>query len=196
MRILYISKETPLTPRGGIGTYLSYIVPAMRAAGHEVYLFTWVDWGTLIADESPFPLENTWIKHIQQHAIARASINTPAEEALATALLPDLLKCIDLWQIDVIEATDYLSPATALFSFLKSKIEHQHRLCVTYHHGFIEDFFEQDHLRPPVHRQNDLCGERLQCRVSDLVIAPSETALKNLRSYGIFTPAEVIREPY
>ena len=41
MRILYLSAETPATPAGGIATYLQYMVPAMEAAGHEVFLFTW-----------------------------------------------------------------------------------------------------------------------------------------------------------
>ncbi len=196
MRILYISKETPMTPRGGIGTYLGYIVPAMRAAGHEVYLFTWHDGADLQPQDSPFSLECTRIKRLSTAQVARASIWAAAEESLASALLPDLIQCIEEWQIDVIEATDYLSPATALFSYLKSRTAHQHRLCVTYHHGFIEDFFEHDHLQPPPNRQNELSGERQQCRMSDLVIAPSEAALRNLRSYGIFTAAQVIREPY
>ncbi len=196
MRILYISKETPMAPVGGISTYLSYIVPAMRAAGHDVYLFTWAEEKELLSDESPFPFENTWIRRISPGFLSRAAIHTPKDEALATALLPDLLRCIDLWQIDVIEATDYLSPASALFSHMKSDAGHLHRLCVTYHHGFLEDFMEQDHDHPSVYRQNEFYGERLQCRVSDLVIAPSQTALKNLRCYGILTPAQVIREPY
>lgn len=199
MRILYLSGETPIIPAGGIATYLEYMAPAMQAAGHEIFLFTWTSEPepTPSLEHSPFPPQNTWMVRIPRQALSARFPDAPPNHALAQYLLPTLLRCIEAWNIDVIEATDYQSPAIALFQHLQSSHQIHTRLCVTYNHGFIEDFIEADQIAVDTTKLIDLSGERQQCRASDLIVAPSQAAQRRLISYGV--PAElaqVVREPY
>lgn len=199
MRILYISAESPLIPAGGIATYLKYIVPAMRALGHEVFLFTWIkDQDTeLYFQNSPFSAKNIWLVSREDITILGAEALNRNNQALSMAILPHLMRCIDEWNIDVIEATDYLSPALALFQHINTTNSTKSRLCATYNHGFVEDFFDSDYMRPSPEKLRDLSGERQQCRVSDIVITPSQCAATRLQRHGIFPPeVALIREPY
>lgn len=199
MRILYISAESPLTPAGGIATYLKYIVPSMLMLGHEAFLFTWIkdQDADLYFQDSPFPAKNIWL--VSRDEVGALDTEGPNKNnhAFGMAILPHLLRCIDEWNIDVIEATDYLSPALALFQHINTKRVAKSRLCVTYNHGFVEDFFDSDYMRPSPAKLRDLSGERQQCRISDIVITPSQCAAARLDQHGIFPPEVArIREPY
>ncbi|MFM7272575.1 MAG: glycosyltransferase, partial [Gammaproteobacteria bacterium] len=198
MRILYLSAETPATPAGGIATYLQYMVPAMQAAGHEVFLFTWPKDAAqqVVLENSPFKPENTWFCRDVDSGARAHYPNGTLNHAVAYYLLPSLLRCVQEWRIDVIEATDFMGPAFFLYQQLRSTRAGHARLCATYYHGFIEDFFEADYLRAPKERLRDLAVERQQCRISDLVIAPSQAAARRLVEHGIATPVNVVREPY
>lgn len=199
MRILYISAESPLTPAGGIGTYLKYIVPSMLALGHEVFLFTWIkdQDAELYFQDSPFPAKNVWLVSRDEIGCLGAESPTRNNHAFGMAILPHVLRCIDEWNIDVIEATDYLSPALALFQHVNTTKATKSRLCATYNHGFVEDFFDSDYMRPTPEKLRDLSGERQQCRFSDIVITPSLCASERLKRHGVFPPeVALIREPY
>ncbi|QUS36085.1 glycosyltransferase [Falsirhodobacter algicola] len=198
MRILYVSRETPIHPAGGIATYLSYMVPAMRDAGHEVFLFSWTEGPGhgVPADTAPFPPGHVHLENVDLHEAWRCYPSPARNLFLANWLSQRIAAKVAEWGIDVIEATDYLSPCLDLYQNLQSASGADRQLCVTYNHGFIEDFYEADQIRlSPSSRIDHLC-ERQQCRISDLTIAPSETARGRLASYGIHERVEMIREPY
>ena len=69
-------------------------------------------------------------------------------------------------------------------------------LCVTYNHGFIEDFYDADQIYGTQQAKDDLVGERQQCRASDLIIAPSRVCVSRMAAYGIADNVTMIREPY
>jgi hypothetical protein len=73
MRILYVTKESPLQPSGGIGTYVDYIARAMAASGHEVFLFTWVDSEDYraVIDYGPFRSDHVRIERIDRNRVWR-----------------------------------------------------------------------------------------------------------------------------
>ena len=198
MRILYVSAESPATPAGGIATYLQYVVPAMEAAGHEVFLFTWPKDPAqqLVLEMSPFRPAHTWFCRDTDNAARAMYPGASQNHAVGSYLLPALLRCVEEWRIDVVESTDFLGPAFFLYQHIRTSNSSRKPLCATYYHGFIEDFYEADYLRPPRDRLRDLAVERQQCRISDLVIAPSRAARRRLLSHHIEVPVEVIREPY
>jgi glycosyltransferase involved in cell wall biosynthesis len=197
MRILYVSKETPFTPAGGIATYLAHMVPAMRAAGHEAFLFTWTDARTaaLPADTAPFDRDRVHVEHVDPDEIWRIVPVASRSLCLSTWLADRLLRRIEEWGIDVVEATDYLAPALTAFQRLQTRPGAARRLCVTYNHGFIEDFYEADQIAADRGAEIDHLCERQQCRASDLVVAPSQAARARLEGYGIGR-IHATREPY
>jgi len=198
MRILYVSQEAPFFPAGGIATYLSYMAPAMAALGHEVFIFSWSDdkSSQKILDVSPFKPENVHIEPINHDEVWRVWPVDSHNQMLASWLAPRIMEKIREWGIDVIEATDFLAPALTLFQEIQSSADSKDVLCTTYNHGFIEDFFEADQLRLPSDARFNHLNERQQCRVSDLVVAPSQASRQRLVSYGIVDDVEVVREPY
>lgn len=198
MRILYLTRESPIFPSGGIGTYLGYMVEAMERAGHEVFLFTWADRKTFTppADVAPFRRDRVHIELIDEHEVWREVPIGSKNLSLATYLAPRIEPVLRDWGIEVIEATDFLSPALALFQALQTRAGNENLLCVTYNHGFIEDFYEADQIRVPEAVRTDLVCERQQCRASDLVIAPSRCTEARLASYAIRKNVAVVREPY
>lgn len=198
MRILYVSRETPVFPAGGIATYMEYMVPAIQAAGHEVFLFSWSEANPYAEPSSfaPFKPENVHIEKVNSHEAWRVYPVTSHSLYVSNWLADRILEKIDDWNIDVVEATDYLSPGLTLFQRMQTRSGADQRLLVTYNHGFIEDFFEADQIRlNPVAQANHLC-ERQQCRISDLIIAPSENTRSRLSTYGIENSVEMVREPY
>ncbi|MGI3164896.1 glycosyltransferase [Pseudooceanicola sp. 200-1SW] len=198
MRILYVSRETPLAPAGGIATYLEYMVPAMEAAGHEVFLFSWTEAETPARPlrHAPFRADRVHIEAIDPRELWRIC-PVPAHNLFVASWMSDrIAEKVRDWQIDVVEATDFLAPCLTAYQALQARQGASDRLFVTYNHGFIEDFFEADQLPlPDAARLNNLC-ERQQARGSDLVIAPSLAAAARLQSYGISDRVEVVREPY
>lgn len=198
MRILYVSRETPLQPSGGIATYLEYMVPAMRAAGHEVFLFSWSEVQPYVepADYAPFKPENVHIEPVNPHEVWRVLPVNSHNLFISHWLAERITAKMREWQIDVVETTDFLAPGLTMYQQLQTRSGADQQLLVTYNHGFIEDFFEADQYQWNEHaRLNHLC-ERQQCRISDLIIAPSETARSRLTSYGIDQKVEMVREPY
>jgi glycosyltransferase involved in cell wall biosynthesis/GT2 family glycosyltransferase len=198
VRILYVTNESPFFPLGGIGTYLSYAAKGMSEAGHDVYFLTWT-YDDVLRDElvyTPFIQDNVRILKIAGAAVWQRFPNGPYNHGLANYLLPEIWDCVELWQIDVVEVADYLSPALAFFQDLQSRATGRNVLCVTYNHGFTEDFYDADQIAPKHEAQDDMVGERQQCRASDLVVAPSATAVRRLASYGIIDNVRLLREPY
>ncbi|MBT9383264.1 glycosyltransferase [Pseudooceanicola sp. CBS1P-1] len=198
MRILYVSRETPFTPSGGIATYLEYMVPAMQAAGHEVYLFTWTEGphALRLPDTAPFRRDHVHVEHLDPRQVWR-QCPVPSHNLFMASHLADALhRVIAEWRIDVVEGTDFLAPCLTAYQGIQTRAGAERQLLVTYNHGFIEDFYEADQIDMDAGaRMNHLC-ERQQCRVSDLVIAPSRTAQARLAGYGITENVAALREPY
>jgi glycosyltransferase involved in cell wall biosynthesis len=198
MRILYLSRETPLHPAGGIATYLEYMVPAMRAAGHEVFLFSWSEARPYVEpdDYAPFKPGNVHIEPVNAHEAWRVFPVGSRNLVMSHWLADRIAAKIREWDIDVVEATDYLAPGLTLFQQLQTRAGADRRLFVTYNHGFIEDFFEADQIMLGRDARTDHLCERQQCRISDLVIAPSRAVRDRLATYGITEAVETVREPY
>ena len=117
MRILYVSYETPIHPAGGIATYLEYMAAGMQAAGHEVFLFSWTDAKDYVEplDYTPFQRDHVHIERINKHEIWRVIPVDSENLYLATWLSERIQAKIKEWQIDVVEATDWLAPCLALY---------------------------------------------------------------------------------
>ncbi|WP_118134226.1 glycosyltransferase [Oceanicella sp. SM1341] len=197
MRILYVTNESPLFPAGGIATYIAYMAEAMRAQGHEVFLLSWHfrDPGP-VEDFSPFEPSHVRILRLSLPRLHAKFPHSHHNIATSALLEPEIGRLVREWQIDVVEAPDFLSPALSFFQGWQSRADRPDLLCVSYNHGFIEDFYEADQIGPKIATQNDLSGERQQLRASDLVIAPSQVALRRLNSYGIVDNVSLVREPY
>ena len=148
MRILYVTKESPLFPAGGIGTYLGYMAQAMADAGHEVYLFTWAEHAhrMLTSAYAPFKPQHVHIEWIDPSNVWRHTPVASFNHALATYLRARIRHCVESWDIDVIEATDFLASALTYFQDVQTRRADRARFCVTYNHGFIEDFHEADQI--------------------------------------------------
>ena len=198
MRILYVSRETPLHPSGGIATYLEYMVPAMRNAGHEVFLFSWSESQPFARpiDYAPFKEENVHIESVNAHEAWRV-FPVHGHNLFISHWLADRIACkVREWDIDIIEATDFLAPCLTLFQQLQTRNGAERQLLSTYNHGLMEIVFEADQLRYPDWSVLNNLSERQQCRISDLVLAPSRAAELRLQSIGISSNVEVTREPY
>ena len=198
MRILYVSYETPIHPAGGIATYLEYMAAGMQAAGHEVFLFSWTDAKDYVEplDYTPFQRDHVHIERINKHEIWRVIPVDSENLYLATWLSERIQAKIKEWQIDVVEATDWLAPCLALYQEMQASRLGRDKLLVTYNHGFMDTFFEADQVGVnQSNLVNQLC-ERQQCRISDLVIAPSQVSVGRLAGHGIETEVRLIREPY
>lgn len=187
-----------MQPAGGIATYLQYIVPAMRAAGHDVFLFSWCENHPSLRPMTyaPFEPDNVHIEFVNCHEVWRIIPVVSQNLFIAEWLSDKIIAKMREWEIDIVESTDYLSPCLTLYQKIQAKAGADRQILVTYNHGFIEDFFESDQIRFGTNEKiNHLC-ERQQCRVSDVVIAPSECARARLGTYGIKHQVTTVREPY
>lgn len=198
MRILFVSSESPLYPAGGIGTYLDYIAPALVAAGHEIFLFTWrPDTDKLPAQSfGAFRAENVHIEKINADHVHHTYPSRSHFQSMSCWISERLRKVVADWQIDVVEATDYQAPGWAYFTDTKVACSATSPLLVTYHHGLSEVMFEADQIGYPEWARADNLQERQQMRASDLVIAPSMAINHRLQSLDISVPVEVVREPF
>ncbi|MEM9049030.1 MAG: glycosyltransferase [Pseudomonadota bacterium] len=198
MRILYVSSESPLLPSGGAGTYIDYMARSMSAQGHDVFLLTWVDEAkrARIADYSPFQADRVRVLTLNRRQLWREAPVESSDLVLSTHLRRQIAQLVADWRIDVVEATDFFAPALPFFQDFQSRAGNQTTLCVTYNHGFIQDFYAADQLRVPRGVEVDLVCERQQCRVSDLVVTPSAAAAARLAGYGIRDNVAMTREPY
>ena len=199
MRILYVYPESPLfTDGGGAATYLGYMAKAMRDAGHEVFLFTWRDSDSRTKPRyiDPFFADNVHIEKFSRNKLVNSLPVFSADLSISIWLKDRIAHHASEWNIDVVETSDFYAPCLDYFQSVQSSYEGKSRLCVTYHHGFIEDIYEASQLHVPIHAQLNQLGERQQCRSSDLVIAPSVTAMKRLATYGIKDNVFQSREPY
>lgn len=196
MRLLYVTYESPIFPAGGIGTYLANAARAMEAAGVEVYLFTWTYEKAEVHDFTPFEHQRVKILRLNGADVWRKYPTGPYDYAVSNFIRQELAACVRNWRIDVVEATDYLAPVLAFFQDLQSQSGNQDLLCVSYNHGFIEDFYDSDQISPDSITQDQLSSERQQLRTSDVVIVPSLAALRRLEGYDIVDNVQLIREPY
>ncbi|MEL6234819.1 MAG: glycosyltransferase [Pseudomonadota bacterium] len=198
MRILYVSSESPILPSGGAGTYISYMARAMEEQGHEVFLLTWIDSTrqARIKDYSPFRPDHVRLLTLDRRQMWREAPIESSDLVVSTFLQRRIAELVAEWRIDVVEATDFFSPALVFFQDLQTRAGNEATLCVTYNHGFIQDFYAADQLRVPRGVEIDLVCERQQCRISDLVVTPSEAARARLAGYGIDANVEMVREPY
>jgi len=196
MRILYITPESPLNSAGGIGTYIGYAVEAMIAAGHDVFIFTWTYSNKPIVYQIPFNKNNTHVEYISGDSIWLKYPQGPYNHAFSQFICSKITEFIDYWDIDVVEATDYLSPALMLFSnkqILKNK---KKIIKSTFNHGFIDEVYLASHQSKSLAVACDLAGERQQCRFSDIVFTPSLNAKSKLSKYGISSNVELVYEPF
>lgn len=198
MRILFVSSETPLFPSGGIATYLEYMVPALKAQGHEVFLFTFRDEKALVAPETTAPFDTDKV-HIELYRSEAVHVSYPSrshDQSVAFYIAARLERVIEDWNIDVVEATDYQAPCMALFQVLQSRAGAEKRLLTTFHHGLSEVIFEADQISYPEWARANNIAERQQMRLSDLVIAPSQASLARLQTLGVHNETRIVREPY
>lgn len=198
MRILFVSSETPLFPAGGIATYLEYMVPALKSQGHDVYLFSFRDESGFFPPKTTEPFDKDKV-HIELLSEINIHDKFPSRSPFQGAsfyLARRLESFIDLWDIDVVEATDYQAPCLALFQALQTKKGAERRLFSTFHHGLSEVIFEAEQIGYPDWGVANNLAERQQMRVSDLVVVPSRASEVRLRSLDIRTQTSLVREPY
>lgn len=196
MKILYVSSESPLFPAGGIGTYISFAASAMAAMGHSVFLLTWTYESREIVSYAPFEPERVRIVELDGNFVWRNYPDGPYHIAFAHILAEQINKCVAEWSIDVVEACDFQSPALGFYRQHQGSSRASDVLCVTYNHGLLEQSYEAARVGVSMTSAAELVGEREQCRISDLVVAPSQKAKRTLSQYGISHNCEIIREPY
>lgn len=196
MNILYVSSESPIYPAGGIGTYIGYAAAAMRELGHNIYLLTWTYNNKEFFESKIFTKQNVEVVNLSGEVIWKKFPSGPYNIGCAYAIEKRISECVDRWSIDVVEACDYLSPALKFFTKHQSSRRAKDLVCVTYNHGLSEQSYEAARLGVGAASAAELVGERQQCRISDLVIAPSLKAKSTLARYDILENVEVIREPF
>ncbi len=198
MRIMFVSGETPLFPAGGIATYLCHIVPALKACGHEVFLFTFLDVTQYCVTKatSPFDPDNVHVEIIDVKVVHERYPSISHFHAVSNYLVAPLLDLVKKWEIDVIEATDYQAPCLALFQLLQTRIGAERQLLSTYHHGLGEVIFEADQIAYPNWAKANNLAERQQMRSSDLVVVPSCASEARLRTLDVRCETRLVREPY
>jgi glycosyltransferase involved in cell wall biosynthesis len=198
MRILFVSSETPLFPSGGIATYLEYMVPALKSQGHDVYLFSFREESAFFSPETmePFDKDKVHIEIIREKNTHMRFPSISNFQSISFYIARRLETFIDLWDIDVVETTDYQAPCLALFQALQAKKGSERRLFSTFHHGLSEVIFEADQIGYPDWAIANNLAERQQMRVSDLVVVPSRASEARLRSLDIQTQTSLVREPY
>lgn len=198
MRILFVSSETPLFPAGGIATYLEYMVPALRAQGHDVFLFTFREEQGFVPPVSaaPFDKDKVHIELINEHRVHAKFPSRSHFQAVAYHLATRLMRMIEEQDIDVVETTDWQAPCLALFHALQSRAGAERRLFSTFHHGLSEIIFEADQIGYPDWALANGVAERAQMRISDLVIAPSNASARRLKTLGNDAEIRIVREPY
>ena len=198
MRLLFVSSETPLFPAGGIATYLDYMVPALKAQGHDVFLFTFRDAETFVppASVAPFDEDNVHIELINDRTVHTQFPSASHFQTVSHYLASRLMQVIEDHDIDVIEATDWQAPCLALFQALQTRAGAERRLFSTFHHGLSEVIFEADQIGYPQWARANGVAERQQMRISDVVIAPSGASAARLTTLGIDSEIRIVREPY
>lgn len=198
MRILFVTSESPIFPGGGIATYLSYMVPALKELGHELFLFTFRNANDYIHPSSfePFDQEKVHIELVDDQPIHSKFPSPSHFQSQSHFLSRKLWDLVHDWEIDIIESTDYQAPCLALFQSIQTKRGSENRVCSTFHHGLNEVLFEADQICYPQWAIANNLAERQQMRVSDLIVAPSKASRNRLQSLGIRANMKVVREPY
>lgn len=196
MRILYVAPETPLRPAGGIATYLEYAIPAMRQAGHHVFLLTWGASDQPTREWAGLPRENVIELVTDELPVTNRFPHGPYLLALSYVLSERILQAVDDWEIDVIEACDFQSPALFAFARLQTRRKDLRPLCVTFNHGLTGDVYAAASLRMTGGALAETIAERQQMHSSDLVVCPSRHAADHISALGVNVPIEVVQEPY
>lgn len=202
MRILYVSSESPLIRQsGGIATYIGEALCALRSAGHEVALLTW----------GPASARSSWLSdwlewlgkdHLfwqdeHQHC-AEAYPGFSLAQALAEQLVPLIREVLEVFQPDVIEATDYQAPLFAFMERVRVGLEQQPCPVVVFNHGLSLDTWLHDAQWPGDESiLEDFQREIKQLHWADGVVCPSETARQRLLELSVAAEKiTVIREPF
>ncbi len=197
MNVLYCTPESPLLPGGGIGTYVEYAAASMKAAGHRVHLMTWKRPDqSLTGVTAPFDAQDTRVVEIAPEKVWEMFPAGPWSTALSQILRPEIERCVDDWDIDVVETSDYLFPAYAFFQAARTSRRYRHVVLSTFNHGLNAEAYRANQMFPDVASQHDLCSERQTLRLSDVLLCPTRYASEVARSYGIKTQAVVTAEPY
>jgi len=198
MRILFVSSETPLFPSGGIATYLEYMIPALQALGHDVFLFTFRDRKDF-GNQLPFSgldKDRMHIEWLRDEDVHGQFPSRSHDQSVSYYISDRIKRCIDEWQIDVIEATDWQAPCLALFNILQCRKDADRRLFSVFNHGLSEFIWEADQLPTPDWARANFLAERQQLRAADLAVVPSEYCKGRLAMLDINTTTSLVREPY
>lgn len=196
MKILFLSPETPLFPGGGIGVYFHYVVPALEAAGHEVYLLTWQS-GDVVErprNYAPFHADRVHIEAVNPAKLGEGERHY--SEMVSHHLSDLVIKLADQWDVDVIESVDFHAPGLIAFRKLQSSKNSARRLLTTFNHGLHEVIAEANQQYPSASDHAAIVAERMLMRISDHLIVPSQASRKMLREIGVRTPVSLVREPY
>jgi glycosyltransferase involved in cell wall biosynthesis len=198
MNILFLSGESPIFPAGGIGVYVGYMAQALQAAGHSVFLLTWMQEERYArpASWSPFTADTTHVEIINLHKMMTAYAPLPYCEALSHQLSERVMDLADRWDIEVIESVDFHAPGLIAFQKTQSSRNASRRLLATFNHGFHEIIADANQVASPPQIQANINAERKMLGASDLIIAPSHAAAKWCRSLSSAAPVEIVREPY
>ena len=196
MKILYVSYESPLRIGGGIATYLKYAAEAMVGLGHEVFLYTWGTMTEPLLYNEVFTSSNTLFEAVDKLNVWESFPAGPYNHGFSHIISDKILKLIRELSIDIVEATDYLSPALMLFQKIGNGELDRPVVRVTYNHGLIEESYLAAQNVKSLYSAADLAGERQQCRISDIVLAPSKNAATKLKQYGISENVHVVPAPF
>ncbi|PID37438.1 MAG: hypothetical protein CR993_00355 [Rhodobacterales bacterium] len=202
MKLLLVSGETPFLPGGGIATYMRQMVPALEAAGHEVFLFTWrerrpgEELVPLVAGFHPFAPERVHVAEVDHEVMGRQFRSLSHFDNIAAYLAPQLWARVEAWDVDVIEATDFQAPCVVLFQQMCHRPGARPRLLTTFNHGMSAPIYRADGLPMSRMAQANAVAERQQMRASDLVVLPAEAMRSGLAAADVTTEAVVVREPY
>ena len=133
---------------------------------------------------------------IDESSVATRFPNGPHLLGLSYILSETIVEAVDRLEIDVVETSDFQSPALFAFTELRNRSSDRSPLCVTFNHGLTGDVYAAASLRMSQGALAESVGERQQMRESDLVIAPSHHAARHLKRLGIDVRIEVVPEPF
>jgi hypothetical protein len=197
MRILYCTPESPNSPNGNLGIYLRFVLDAMSAAGHEVFVFTWRH-GNKPPEhgDSPFPPSRLRAIEFDPAEVEKMYPAGPWKTALTHLLSPYIAQCVDDWNIEIVESSDRSFPAYAFFQSARTTFRYRHLVLATSMSGLNVHTYRENLAFPDRVTSDDLCSGRQMLRLSDVVIAPSRRAEIVARQLGVETPLEIVPPPF
>jgi hypothetical protein len=165
----------------------------MSAAGHEVFLFRW---GSTANESDPIlPAERVREITLSPGEVENAYPAGPPATALSHHLRPHIARCVEQWEIDVVECADQGFGAYAFFQEARTRARHGHLVLASYLHGLNLQAFAANLAFPDRVASDDLGSQRHMLRLSDVVIAPSRRAAEVARGLGVESRVEVVAPP-